>query len=70
MTGWLTCCRERAPFEGQILRRPEMQLPHYPFRPWEGDPLRGPAPPGTTESAEGTPAALVRFAGHALVRHQ
>ncbi|HKR24290.1 MAG TPA: hypothetical protein VJS15_03455, partial [Allosphingosinicella sp.] len=37
------------PFEGQILRRPEMQPPHYPFRACEGDPLRGPSPPGTTE---------------------
>jgi hypothetical protein len=28
------------PFEGAILRRPEMQAPAYPFRPCAGDPLR------------------------------
>ena len=28
------------PFEGSILHRREMQAPHYPFRPCEGDPLR------------------------------
>jgi hypothetical protein len=36
------------PFEGAILSRPEMQPPAYPFRPCEGDPLRGPAPAGAT----------------------
>ncbi len=40
------------PFEGAILRRAEMQAPHYPFRPCTGDPLRGPnleSVPGLTE---------------------
>ena len=36
------------PFEGSILRRPEMQAPAYPFRPCAGDPLRD-SPQGATE---------------------
>lgn len=36
------------PFEGAILRRPEMQPAAYPFRPCAGDPLRE-AGTGTTE---------------------
>jgi hypothetical protein len=36
------------PFEGEILRRPEMQPPAYPFRPCAGDPLRGPDAAGAT----------------------
>lgn len=35
------------PFEGAILRRPEMQPPFYPFRPCPGDPFRDSA--GATE---------------------
>jgi hypothetical protein len=35
------------PFEGAILRRPEMQPPAYPFRPCAGDPMRRP-PAGET----------------------
>jgi len=34
------------PFEGAILQRPEMQPAAYPFRPCDGDPLRGPPLPG------------------------
>jgi len=36
------------PFEGAILRRPEMQPPAYPFRSCAGDPLRGPDAPGAS----------------------
>jgi len=38
------------PFEGGILRRPEMQPAAYPFRSCAGDPLRaGAGAAGTTE---------------------
>ncbi|HTU13335.1 MAG TPA: zinc dependent phospholipase C family protein [Allosphingosinicella sp.] len=36
------------PFEGAILLRTEMQPAAYPFRPCDGDPLRGPPLPGQT----------------------
>ena len=42
------------PFEGAILRRPEMQPPAYPFRPCAGDPLRGPGGRARPRSADGT----------------
>jgi hypothetical protein len=34
------------PFEGAILLRAEMQPAAYPFRPCDGDPMRGPPQPG------------------------
>jgi hypothetical protein len=36
------------PFEGAILTRAEMQPAAYPFRPCDGDPMRGSPQPGQT----------------------
>ncbi|MGQ0589611.1 MAG: hypothetical protein ACT4N8_08785, partial [Sphingosinicella sp.] len=40
------------PFEGAILRRAELQPPHYPFRPCAGDTLRGSELEGATGLTE------------------